>query len=112
MALRGKPRLLHPLLVTGIKMWHLRPSSHFYPKVHFWNTVKLLPQGSQVILLVGEIDCREGLLMAVEKLKVRRRRERDRAGRWGRGRGWVELRARDGRFEGVGDGGGRERRRG
>jgi hypothetical protein len=52
-------------------MWHLRLSSSFYPKVQFWNTMKLLPRGSQITLLVGEIDCREGLLFAVEKLKVR-----------------------------------------
>jgi hypothetical protein len=29
-----------------------------------------LPQGAKVLLVLGEIDCREGLLMAVEKMKV------------------------------------------
>lgn len=30
-----------------------------------------VPRGGQVLLLLGEIDCREGLLLAVEKMKVR-----------------------------------------
>jgi hypothetical protein len=33
--------------------------------------VSQLLAGSQVVLLLGEIDCREGLLMAVETMKVR-----------------------------------------
>lgn len=28
------------------------------------------PRGAKVLLVLGEIDCREGLLMAVEKMKV------------------------------------------
>jgi hypothetical protein len=31
--LRGQARLLTPLLVTGLKCWHLRVESVFYPKV-------------------------------------------------------------------------------
>lgn len=46
--LRGEQRLLHPLLVTGLKIWHLRPDSRFYPKVQFWNAIRQLPQGAQV----------------------------------------------------------------
>lgn len=30
----------------------------------------LPPAGAKVLLVLGELDCREGLLMAVEKLKV------------------------------------------
>ena len=67
--LRGQSRLLHPLLVTGCKIWHLRPEGRFYPKVQFYNTVRKLPRGSQVVMLFGEIDCREGLLLAVERCK-------------------------------------------
>lgn len=29
-----------------------------------------LPNGSKLIMLFGEIDCREGLLLAVQKMKV------------------------------------------
>jgi hypothetical protein len=32
--------------------------------------VSRLPAGCEVVLLVGKIDCREGLLVAVEKMKV------------------------------------------
>ena len=46
--LRGEIRLVRPLLVTGCKIWHLRPESTFYPKVQFLNTIRKLPRGSQV----------------------------------------------------------------
>jgi tetratricopeptide (TPR) repeat protein len=59
--------LLAPALVTGVKAWHLRPASKFYPRVN-WDAVTLsLPPGSPVLLSVGEIDCREGILVAVQK---------------------------------------------
>ncbi|GLC38231.1 hypothetical protein PLESTB_001084900 [Pleodorina starrii] len=67
--LRGEQRLLRPLLVTGCKVWHLRPASEFYPKKQFEVTMRLLPDGAQVVLVLGEIDCREGLLLAVQKGK-------------------------------------------
>lgn len=73
MTLRGRLRLLHPLLVTGLKVWHLRETSSFYPKVQFWNTIGQVPEGSRIVVLLGEIDCREGLAAAVEKFKVRKR---------------------------------------
>jgi hypothetical protein len=62
--------LLQPLLITGAKVWHLRPGSCCYTKHQFWAAVSHLPAGSEVVLLLGEIDCREGLLTAVEKMKV------------------------------------------
>jgi hypothetical protein len=46
--LRDEDRLIWPLLVTGCKIWHLRPESVFYPKVQFLNTIKKVPKGSQV----------------------------------------------------------------
>lgn len=67
MTLRGAPRLLTPLLVTGLKAWHLRPASRFYPKRQFEATLAALPPGAQLILVAGEIDCREGLPGAVQK---------------------------------------------
>ncbi|KAK9812932.1 hypothetical protein WJX72_005941 [[Myrmecia] bisecta] len=67
--LRTETRVLVPLLVTGCKLWHLRKEGRFYPKMAFLNTMESLPDGAQVIFMFGEIDCREGLLLAVDKLK-------------------------------------------
>lgn len=61
--------LLRPYLVTGIKIWHLREESTFYPKANFWNIIKTIPKGSIVLLIIGEIDCREGILDAVQKCR-------------------------------------------
>ena len=61
------PRLLVPRLVTGVKQWHLRPDGTFYPKANFMHAVKSIPDGADVVFVVGEIDCREGLLVAVER---------------------------------------------
>lgn len=63
----GQQRLLVPKLVTGVKQWHLRAESDFYPKANFFSAVDSIPDGADVILSVGEIDCREGMLMAVER---------------------------------------------
>jgi len=68
---KGEKRLLYPKLVTGLKIWHLRPESKFFPKANFYNVIETIPQGSEVIFLFGEIDCREGLLKAVEKFKYK-----------------------------------------
>lgn len=59
--------VLIPKIVTGVKQWHLRPESCFYPKANFFNAVKSIPDHSEVVVVIGEIDCREGLLKAVEK---------------------------------------------
>ncbi|KAK1931054.1 hypothetical protein P3T76_013243 [Phytophthora citrophthora] len=66
---QGHPTLLHPALVTGLKHWHLRQESTFYPKENFWRVVANIPSKARVIFLFGEIDCREGILDAVEKCK-------------------------------------------
>ncbi|OQR99083.1 hypothetical protein ACHHYP_07371 [Achlya hypogyna] len=58
-----------PALVTGLKHWHLRPESAFYPKHNFHNVVRRLPPRARVLFLLGEIDCREGILVAVEKCR-------------------------------------------
>ena len=39
---------------------------HFY---YLGRVVKKIPDGSAVVFMFGEIDCREGLLVAVEKLR-------------------------------------------
>eukprot|EP01139_Manchomonas_bermudensis_P005484 Amastigsp_a175212_10.p3 type:complete len:185 gc:universal Amastigsp_a175212_10:560-6(-) len=69
MGWHGAPRLLVPRLVTGLKVWHLRPSSRFYPKANFANVVATLPRGATVVVCFGEIDCREGFIDAVAKLR-------------------------------------------
>ncbi|KAF8068189.1 hypothetical protein HT031_001875 [Scenedesmus sp. PABB004] len=66
----GAPRLLVPLLVTGLKAWHLRAGAAFYTAHQFWRAAEALPRGAQVVLVAGEIDCREGLAAAVEKLRA------------------------------------------
>lgn len=71
---RGEPVVLRPALVTGLKHWHLRKQAVFYPKAHFWRVLSRLPRHSTVVFLFGEIDCREGILVAVEKCKYEVRR--------------------------------------
>ena len=65
--LRGAERRLAPVLVTGLKAWHLRPESRFYPKLNFQAALAKLPDGAQVVFLFGEIDCRESLLVSVDR---------------------------------------------
>ena len=67
----GGPRLLIPKLVTGCKHWHLRPESSFYPKANFVNVLKSIPKDAEVIFLLGEIDCRDGIIVAVERGKYK-----------------------------------------
>ena len=69
--IHGVKRMLRPMLVTGLKCWHMRDDEDFYPKANFEAVVSKIPIGSEVIFLFGEIDCREGILLAVEKLRYR-----------------------------------------
>jgi len=71
MQLRGKAHLVQPLLVTGLKIWHLRPESRFFPKNNFYNVVPRAPKGSSIVFLFGEIDCREGFLVSVQKCRYK-----------------------------------------
>eukprot|EP01012_Entosiphon_sulcatum_P035814 TRINITY_DN4552_c0_g1_i1.p2 TRINITY_DN4552_c0_g1~~TRINITY_DN4552_c0_g1_i1.p2 ORF type:complete len:733 (+),score=129.12 TRINITY_DN4552_c0_g1_i1:2499-4697(+) len=64
---KGRPTMLLNALVTGLKCWHLRPESRFYPKANFYNVVNAIPDHSEVLMIFGEIDCREGILVAVER---------------------------------------------
>jgi len=63
--------MLVPRLVTGVKHWHLRQDSDFYPRVNFLSALKSIPEGAEVIFIIGEIDCREGILLAVERDKYK-----------------------------------------
>ena len=67
LTVHGKPTPLIPKLVTGLKCWHLRPESVFFPKNNFYNVMASIPRGARVLFLFGEIDCREGIIRAVEK---------------------------------------------
>jgi hypothetical protein len=51
-------------LVAGCKMWHIEQDKPSLHKYKFINSLKALPSNSNVILVVGEIDCRidEGIL--------------------------------------------------
>ena len=65
----GKPHVVHPILATGVKIWHIRKEGCFYPKFALLNALKDVPNGCPVIFNIGEIDCREGLLRAVDNCK-------------------------------------------
>lgn len=67
MRVAGGSVVLEPRLVTGCKMWHLREEGTFFPKYNFIQAMNSLPRESKVIIVLGEIDCREGLLVCVEK---------------------------------------------
>ena len=65
--LDGVDHVLTPRIVTGLKIWHLREESRFYPKANFWRVMETIPRGANVMFVFGEIDCREGFLVAVAK---------------------------------------------
>ncbi len=66
---RGERRILFPKVVTGLKCFHMRPESDFYPKTNLFAALETIPRGSDVVFAFGEIDCREGLLLAFERCK-------------------------------------------
>mmetsp|Transcript_187 Transcript_187/g.368 ORF Transcript_187/g.368 Transcript_187/m.368 type:complete len:770 (+) Transcript_187:70-2379(+) len=69
---KGEARLLKNALVTGLKAWHMRPDSVFFPKSNLHNMLdSSVPKGSDTIFMFGEIDCREGLLLCVDKCKYK-----------------------------------------
>jgi len=67
----GVEHTIKPLLVTGLKYWHLRAKSHFYPKYNFWAVIPTAPPGSNIVFMFGEIDCREGLVISVKKCRYK-----------------------------------------
>ena len=60
-------RVFFPLLTTGCKAWHLRKEGRFFPKTNFFSAVARIPDGSDVLIIIGEIDCREGFPVSVVK---------------------------------------------
>ncbi len=65
----GQPCILQPKLVTGLKCFHMRPESHFFTKFNLTHVLDTIPRGADVVFVFGEIDCREGLLVAVERAR-------------------------------------------
>lgn len=63
---KGK-RLFKPFLINGCKIWHLRKESHYFPKVAFYQALKQIPKQAEVLFVLGEVDCREGVLMALQQ---------------------------------------------
>lgn len=53
MEVHGRQTLVVPQLVTGCKIWHLRPEGSFYPKTAWCTAVNSLPEGSQVSMLLA-----------------------------------------------------------
>ena len=75
------PYLLRPVLVTGTKIWHMRPDCRFYPHANYEAAVSSMPLPSSLrssrhlIVCFGEIDCREGIVLALEKARYASRSE-------------------------------------
>ncbi|XP_048776174.2 uncharacterized protein LOC125680539 isoform X2 [Ostrea edulis] len=67
--IKGEDKIIHPILSTGTKIWHLRDESTFYPKYNFNSAISKIPDGATTVFCFGEIDCREALLLCVEKGK-------------------------------------------
>ncbi|XP_078693360.1 uncharacterized protein LOC144923048 isoform X1 [Branchiostoma floridae x Branchiostoma belcheri] len=66
---KGSTHVIHPLLSTGTKIWHMRPEAKFFTKENFYNVIKKAPRKSTVIFVFGEIDCREALPVCVAKCR-------------------------------------------
>lgn len=63
----GQPALTVCGVVTGAKLWHLREASDFYTKHLFERVTNAIPPKSQVLFLLGEIDCREGIVQTCQR---------------------------------------------
>ena len=50
---RGVAHLIQPVLVTGLKAWHLRPGADFFPKSNFEAAMRTIPDGSPVVFAFG-----------------------------------------------------------
>ena len=66
LTIESEEYMVVPVLITGIKVWHLRKDSQFYTKASFDKFTNTMENGSPCIFLMGEIDCREGIQSAVE----------------------------------------------
>lgn len=63
---QGIKHVAVPHLVTGLKVWHMRAGLKFLTRSNLALVLKSLPLRSPVLFTAGEIDCREGILRAVQ----------------------------------------------
>jgi hypothetical protein len=68
-AIEGGSMLPFAIISDKFKSVAPQGKSRFYPKVAFQIAMESFPQDFQVIILFGEIDCREGILVFVEKCR-------------------------------------------
>jgi len=67
---KGEVRTIIPLIVTGLKAWHVKPETPFFTHSALLHALKSLPPSTKEVLFAcGEIDCREGILNATNKGK-------------------------------------------
>lgn len=58
----GEFRRIVPVVVTGLKAWHVRRETRFFTRVNLEKALIYRLQGIETVLFsAGEIDCREGL---------------------------------------------------
>jgi len=58
----NQPRLVVPLVVTGLKAWHVQSNVRFFTRANLDVLLQRFPRSEKTILVsAGEIDCREGL---------------------------------------------------
>jgi hypothetical protein len=56
------PRLIVPILITGLKAWHLRFETRFFTHTCLQGMLRRIPSNVKTIIIsAGEIDCREGM---------------------------------------------------
>lgn len=58
---------LTPYPIAAVYTGHMRPECDFYPAINLNSVVDGIPDGSDVMTIFGEIDCREGIIDAVER---------------------------------------------
>jgi hypothetical protein len=57
-----EPRLIVPIVITGLKAWHLRSETRFFTNTCLLTMLRRIPSDIQTIIVsAGEIDCREGM---------------------------------------------------
>ena len=57
-----EPRLIVPIVITGLKAWHIRSETRFFTNTCLHTMLCRIPPDVQTIIVsAGEIDCREGM---------------------------------------------------
>jgi hypothetical protein len=68
LCISGILRIVIPMVVTGLKAWHIRPETRFFTHTGLQTMIRRLLQRQQdhspattIVISAGEIDCREGI---------------------------------------------------